>query len=204
MREMKPTCCTIYLQFIQSLSPRVSGLLVAHHQEVTMFICSNRYVLYVLVDCQLASWQLSFKIWQKHTLELCVCLCVCRCLRVCLLASTLRCWQCSHRKKNYIPQLTTSTSMGTKIICSYLLTSFTLHRIKVFKDVLFLVLLCGQSAWNARTLFWLTYDAWFSSFYSRYTINMLNNTVPLFNSMVCVQKYNVIWKWPISSHATTY
>jgi hypothetical protein len=32
----------------------VLGLLVAHHQEVTMYICDNRYVLYVLVDCQLA------------------------------------------------------------------------------------------------------------------------------------------------------
>jgi hypothetical protein len=31
----------------------VSGLLLAHHQEVTMYICDNRYVLYVIVDCQL-------------------------------------------------------------------------------------------------------------------------------------------------------
>jgi hypothetical protein len=30
----------------------VSGLLVAHHQEVTMYICDNWYVLYVLVDCR--------------------------------------------------------------------------------------------------------------------------------------------------------
>jgi hypothetical protein len=30
----------------------VSGLLVAHHQEVTMCICNNWYVLYVLADCQ--------------------------------------------------------------------------------------------------------------------------------------------------------
>jgi hypothetical protein len=30
----------------------VSGLLVAHHQEVTMYVCVNWYVLYVLVDCQ--------------------------------------------------------------------------------------------------------------------------------------------------------
>jgi hypothetical protein len=30
----------------------VLGLLVAHHQQVTMNICDNRYVLYVLVDCQ--------------------------------------------------------------------------------------------------------------------------------------------------------
>jgi hypothetical protein len=33
----------------------VSGLVVAHHQEVTMYICNKWYVLYVLVDCQL-SW----------------------------------------------------------------------------------------------------------------------------------------------------
>jgi hypothetical protein len=32
----------------------VSGLLVAHHQEVTMYICNNWYVLYVLVDCRRA------------------------------------------------------------------------------------------------------------------------------------------------------
>jgi hypothetical protein len=36
----------------------VSGLLVAHHQEVTMYICNDVYVLYVLVDSQLASWGL--------------------------------------------------------------------------------------------------------------------------------------------------
>jgi hypothetical protein len=29
----------------------VSGLLVAHHQEVTMYICDNWYVFYVLDDC---------------------------------------------------------------------------------------------------------------------------------------------------------
>jgi hypothetical protein len=36
----------------------VSGLLVAHHQEVTVYICDTWYVLYILVDCQLAwlSW----------------------------------------------------------------------------------------------------------------------------------------------------
>jgi hypothetical protein len=28
-----------------------SGLLVSHHQEVTMYICNIWYVLYVLVDC---------------------------------------------------------------------------------------------------------------------------------------------------------
>jgi hypothetical protein len=31
----------------------ILGLLVAHHQEV-MYICDNLYVLYVVVDCQLA------------------------------------------------------------------------------------------------------------------------------------------------------
>jgi hypothetical protein len=53
---MKPTWCTIYLQIIQSLYVyvHVSVLLVAHHQEVTMCICDNWYVLYVLVDCQQA------------------------------------------------------------------------------------------------------------------------------------------------------
>jgi hypothetical protein len=30
----------------------VSGLLIAHHQEVTMYICDNWYALYVLVDCR--------------------------------------------------------------------------------------------------------------------------------------------------------
>jgi hypothetical protein len=29
----------------------VLGLLVAHHQEVTVYICDSWYVLYVLVDC---------------------------------------------------------------------------------------------------------------------------------------------------------
>jgi hypothetical protein len=32
----------------------VSRLLVAHHQEVTMYICDSWYVLYVSVDCQRA------------------------------------------------------------------------------------------------------------------------------------------------------
>jgi hypothetical protein len=36
----------------------VSGLLVAHHQQVAMYICDNWYVLYVLVDCQPADSQL--------------------------------------------------------------------------------------------------------------------------------------------------
>jgi hypothetical protein len=33
----------------------VSGLLVAHHQKVTMYICNKWYVLYVLVNCKLAA-----------------------------------------------------------------------------------------------------------------------------------------------------
>jgi hypothetical protein len=32
----------------------VLGLLVAHHEEVTMYICGNWYVLYILVDCRQA------------------------------------------------------------------------------------------------------------------------------------------------------
>jgi hypothetical protein len=31
----------------------VSRLLVAHHQEVTMYICNNWYVLHVLIECRL-------------------------------------------------------------------------------------------------------------------------------------------------------
>jgi hypothetical protein len=38
-----------------TISLHVSGLLVAHHQEVAMCICVSWYVLYVLVDCQLAA-----------------------------------------------------------------------------------------------------------------------------------------------------
>jgi hypothetical protein len=41
----------------------VSGLLVAHHQEVTMYICDNWYVLYVLVDC----WQVWME-WNSRLL----------------------------------------------------------------------------------------------------------------------------------------
>jgi hypothetical protein len=37
-----------------TIALHVSGLLVAHHQEITMYICNKWYVLYVLVDCQLA------------------------------------------------------------------------------------------------------------------------------------------------------
>jgi hypothetical protein len=39
----------------------VSGLLAAHHQEVTMYICNNWYMLYNLVDCWLA-WLNKLKI----------------------------------------------------------------------------------------------------------------------------------------------
>jgi hypothetical protein len=49
-----------YLSSVYSVTmPYVSGLLVAHHKEVTMFICFNWYVLYILVDCQLAKKQAS-------------------------------------------------------------------------------------------------------------------------------------------------
>jgi hypothetical protein len=34
----------------------VSGLLVAHHQEVAMYICDNWYVLYVLAACWWPGW----------------------------------------------------------------------------------------------------------------------------------------------------
>jgi hypothetical protein len=34
----------------------VSGLLLGYHQEATMYICNNWYVLYVSVDCRRASW----------------------------------------------------------------------------------------------------------------------------------------------------
>jgi hypothetical protein len=44
-----------YLSSVYSVTTplHVSGLLVAHHQEVTVYICNSWYV-YVLVDCQLA------------------------------------------------------------------------------------------------------------------------------------------------------
>jgi hypothetical protein len=40
-----------------TIPPHVSSLLVAHHQEVTMYICDNWYVLYILVDRQWAWFQ---------------------------------------------------------------------------------------------------------------------------------------------------
>jgi hypothetical protein len=44
----------------------VSGLLVAHYQEVAMYICDNWYVLYVVVDCRRAADRLiSLHIYSK-------------------------------------------------------------------------------------------------------------------------------------------
>jgi hypothetical protein len=45
-----------YLSSVYSvtLPLHASDLLVSHHQEVAMYICNKWYVLYVLVDCQLA------------------------------------------------------------------------------------------------------------------------------------------------------
>jgi hypothetical protein len=39
-----------------TIPPHVSSLLAAHHKEVrvTMYICNKWYMLYTLVDCQLA------------------------------------------------------------------------------------------------------------------------------------------------------
>jgi hypothetical protein len=50
MRVMKPTWCTIYLQFIRTAT--CSGLLVAHDQEVAMHIrvCDSRCVFYVRIS----------------------------------------------------------------------------------------------------------------------------------------------------------
>jgi hypothetical protein len=63
-----------YLSWIYSVTIplHVSGLLAAHHQEVTMYICNNWYVLYVLVDCQPAcfavvpSASVSLLLWESH------------------------------------------------------------------------------------------------------------------------------------------
>jgi hypothetical protein len=45
-----------YLSSVYSVTIplHVLGLLAAHHQEVTLYLCDSWYVLYVLVDCQLA------------------------------------------------------------------------------------------------------------------------------------------------------
>jgi hypothetical protein len=50
------TNLTYYLSSVYSftITLHVSSLLIVHHQEVTMYICDNWYVLYVLADCQLA------------------------------------------------------------------------------------------------------------------------------------------------------
>jgi hypothetical protein len=42
-----------YLSSVYSVTIHlhVSGLLVAHHQEVTMYICDNWFMLYDLIDC---------------------------------------------------------------------------------------------------------------------------------------------------------
>jgi hypothetical protein len=44
-----------YLSSVYSVTIplHVLGLLIAHHQEVTMYICNKWYVLYVLLHCQL-------------------------------------------------------------------------------------------------------------------------------------------------------
>jgi hypothetical protein len=53
-----------YLPAVYSvtISLRVSGLLVTHHQEVRVYICKKWYVLYVLVD-----WQLAGLWWERPT-----------------------------------------------------------------------------------------------------------------------------------------
>jgi hypothetical protein len=45
-----------YLSSVYSVTIplHVSGLLVANHLEVAMYVCDSWYVLYVLVNCQLA------------------------------------------------------------------------------------------------------------------------------------------------------
>jgi hypothetical protein len=45
-----------YLPSVYSftIALHVSGLLVAHHQDVAMYISNNGYVFYVLVDCRWA------------------------------------------------------------------------------------------------------------------------------------------------------
>jgi hypothetical protein len=44
----------LFLVYSVTITLRVSGWLVAHHQKLTMYICENWYVLYVLVDCRRA------------------------------------------------------------------------------------------------------------------------------------------------------
>jgi hypothetical protein len=51
-----------YLSSVYSVTIplNVSGLLVAHHQEVTVYICNSWYVLYVLVGCRRAWLEWNF------------------------------------------------------------------------------------------------------------------------------------------------
>jgi hypothetical protein len=51
-----------------TISLHVSGLLVAHHQEVTVYMCNKWYVLYVLVDCQLA-WLGSIEMHEQQNMN---------------------------------------------------------------------------------------------------------------------------------------
>jgi hypothetical protein len=47
------TKLTHYLSSVYSVTTplHVSGLLVANHQKVAMYICDNLYMLHILVDC---------------------------------------------------------------------------------------------------------------------------------------------------------
>jgi hypothetical protein len=68
------TNLTHYLSSVYSINPyiplHVSGLLVAHHQEETMYICNKWYVLYVLVECQLAWLGWAWVVTKLHTKQL--------------------------------------------------------------------------------------------------------------------------------------
>jgi hypothetical protein len=48
LHVMKPTWCTMYVCLFRHYTLHVSGLLVAHHQEVTIYVCNNWYVLYTV------------------------------------------------------------------------------------------------------------------------------------------------------------
>jgi hypothetical protein len=50
-----------YLSSVYSVTIplHVSGLILTNHQEITMYVCNNWYVLYVLVDCRPADGQLN-------------------------------------------------------------------------------------------------------------------------------------------------
>jgi hypothetical protein len=39
----------LYYVYLVTITLHVLGLLLAHHQEVTMYVCDSWYVLYVLV-----------------------------------------------------------------------------------------------------------------------------------------------------------